>query len=261
LRFAAKELRADKEVALAAVRQRGLALADCAKELQYDREVVLAAVAQNGWELNYVPVKMRDKEVVLTAMASRGDALEMAPEALRGDREVVLTAVRQNGGALEHASMELRSCKDVVLAAVMRDGEALEHAAAELQADKDVALEAGRQTGLALNHASQQFFVDAALWQEVRPLVQDHWVFRVSTLSGSSCYVVAAGRHSVFNILLDVSTKLDIYWGTGCYDSHEKFKLLRGSAELQLYNATVSWWDLPESEKGTIIDLTLLVLI
>ena len=136
---------------------------------------------------------------------------------------------------------------------------ALKHAAAELQADKDVVLAAGRQNGLALNHASADFFTDAALWEEIRPFLQDFWVFRMSTLSGLSCYVVAANNDAVFGILIQVAHKLGIEWHTGCHDADDKFELLRGSTSLRLYRASVSWWHLPEREKRTIIDLTLVV--
>ncbi|CAK9074435.1 unnamed protein product [Durusdinium trenchii] len=260
LRFAAPELRADKEVVLAAVRQRGLALAHCAKELQHDKEVVLAAMSQNGWELRYVPAAMKDKEVVLTAMAPNGDALHMAPEELRKNRDVVLTAVRQHGHALGKASVELRSDRDLVLAAVMQDGRALEYAAAELQEDEAIVFAAGRQNGLAFNHAATKFF-GAPLWQEAQPFLQNLWVFRVSRLSGAFCYVVAKSDYTSERILRDVARKLGIVWWTGCHDSDDKFELLRDSTRLRLYKAHVSWWNLPESEKGTIIDLKLLVKV
>ena len=260
LRFAAEHLAADKDVVLAAVKQRGLALAHCSRELQHDKEVVLAAVAQNGWELRYVPIEMRDKEVVLTATASNGDALHMVPEALKNDRDVVLTAVGQHGQALGKASLGLRSDKDLVLAAVRQDGKALQHAAAELQDDEEVVFEAGRQTGLAFNSASEKFF-GPRLWQQVQPLLQDLWVFRVSKLSGAACYVVTKGNCAVFGFLLDVCEKLGIHWSYGCDDADDKFELLKGSTSLRLYKTHVSSWNLPESEKGAIIDLKLIVKV
>ena len=81
----AHDVRADREVALAAVQQRGLALEYASPELRADREVVLAAVQQEGWALKYA-----------------------SPE-LRSDREVVLAAVQQNGRALYLASPELQA--------------------------------------------------------------------------------------------------------------------------------------------------------
>lgn len=103
LAHASKELRADKEVVLAVVKQNGSALEHASEELQADKEVVLAAVKQDGW------------------------ALEHASEELRADTEVVLAAVKQNGWALGHASEELRADKEVVLVAVKQDRRALRY--------------------------------------------------------------------------------------------------------------------------------------
>jgi hypothetical protein len=49
----AAELRADREVVLAAMAKSGTVLQHSAAELRADREVVLAAVAQNGLALRY----------------------------------------------------------------------------------------------------------------------------------------------------------------------------------------------------------------
>ena len=84
LKYASEELKADREVVLAAAQQvDGEGLGYASKELQADREVVLQAVRQNGW------------------------ALKHASEELRADREVVLAAVQEDGRALEYASEEL----------------------------------------------------------------------------------------------------------------------------------------------------------
>ena len=193
-------------------------------------------------------------------MASNGDALHMVPEALKNARDVVLTAVGQHGQALGKASLGLRSDKDLVLAAVRQDGKALQHAAAELQDDEEVVFEAGRQTGLAFNSASEKFF-GPRLWQQVQPLLQDLWVFRVSKLSGAACYVVTKGNYAVFGFLRDVCKKLGIDWWYGCHDADDKFELLRGSTSLRLYKTHVSSWKLPESDQGAIIDLQLIVKV
>ena len=143
----------------------------------------------------------------------------------------------------------------------MKDGRALQYAAAEFQSDEDVVLEAGRQNGLAFNHASTKFFVDAALWPTVQALVQEYWVFRVSILSGASCYVVATSHQEVFGILVDVAAKLGMKSCTGDHESYRKFELLWGSKALRLFRASVMWWALPESKKGKILDLALIVRV
>ena len=93
--------------------------------------------------------------------------------------------------------------------------------------------------------------------------MQEYWVFRVASLSGASCFVVATSRQEVFGILVDVATMLDIEWYTGCHDSYEKYQLLCGSTStpLPLFRASAMSWDLPESKKGTLLDLTLIVKV
>ena len=120
LEYASPELQADREVALAAVREDGLALEYASPELQADKEVVLEAIRQDGWLLEY------------------------ASEELRGDREVVLEAVRQNVRALKYASEELKGDKEVALEAIRQDGWLLEYASEELRGDREVALEVVR---------------------------------------------------------------------------------------------------------------------
>ena len=104
-----------------AVAQNGNALRFAAEELRRDREVVMTAVAQNGNALRFAAEELRrDREVVMTAVAKNGSALECATEKLRGDREVVMTAVAQYGYALRHATEEFREDKEIMEAALAR---------------------------------------------------------------------------------------------------------------------------------------------
>ena len=87
-------LPADREAALAAVKKRGLALADASEALRDDREIVLAAVAKAGGALEYASERLRDdREVVLAAVNQWGPAFRHASERLRGDAELALSAV------------------------------------------------------------------------------------------------------------------------------------------------------------------------
>ena len=53
-------------------------------ELKADKEVVLAAVGQGGRALRYASELKADKEVVLAAVGQNGDAVEHATDELRG---------------------------------------------------------------------------------------------------------------------------------------------------------------------------------
>ena len=83
--------------------------------LRADREVALAAMTQAGDALMWTSAALlHDHEFMLAAVAQDGDfALRFASEALRNDREVVLAAVAQDGCALRLASAAL--WKDALL--------------------------------------------------------------------------------------------------------------------------------------------------
>ena len=77
------------------MQQDGRALRCALPELKADRDLVLAAVQQNGWVLRHASEEPKaDREVALAAVEQAGEALEYASEELRTDREVVLAAVR-----------------------------------------------------------------------------------------------------------------------------------------------------------------------
>ena len=73
--WAAVELRADREIVLAAVKQNGLALEYVAAELQANHEIVLAAVSQNKGSLQYASEAIRtsDRPIQLFAEQHSGE--------------------------------------------------------------------------------------------------------------------------------------------------------------------------------------------
>jgi len=134
-----------------------VASARCSQELRADREVVLAAVKQDGEALRYASEELRaDREVVMPVVQRTGEALQYASQKLKADREVVLAAVQRDSRALRYASAEVRADREVVLAAVQQDGGALEFASKELRADREVVFAAVKQNGNALRFASQE---------------------------------------------------------------------------------------------------------
>ena len=79
-------------------RWHGFALEQRMIQLQADRQLALAAVERRGMALQHVPAELRDRELVLTAVRSRPRALEFAPPQLQRDRDVVLAALTAPGG-------------------------------------------------------------------------------------------------------------------------------------------------------------------
>ena len=68
-------------------------------KLQADRQLALATVAHRALALQHLPLEFRDdKEVVLAAVRKKGRALEFAAPRLQGDSEVVLEALQAPGG-------------------------------------------------------------------------------------------------------------------------------------------------------------------
>mmetsp|Transcript_43184 Transcript_43184/g.119442 ORF Transcript_43184/g.119442 Transcript_43184/m.119442 type:complete len:374 (+) Transcript_43184:28-1149(+) len=116
LRFAAqKGLAADRDVALAAVRQNGDALQFASEELRADREVVLAAVRGRGNAVRWASGALRaDREVALAAVCQCGTAIQSLAKELLADREVVLAALRQKGSVLRDLPLEFRSDPEFV---------------------------------------------------------------------------------------------------------------------------------------------------
>ena len=59
-------------------------MSDCADELRADRDIVLAAVRQNSRALQYATVELRaDRDIVLAAVERNGRALEFASAELQ----------------------------------------------------------------------------------------------------------------------------------------------------------------------------------
>ena len=155
-----RELKADKEEAIAAVKNDGDALQHASDELKADKEVVMVAVKNSGDALYYASDELKaDKEVVMMAVKNSGDALYYASDELKADKEVVMVA-NPLWAALQHASDELKADKEVVMAAVKNDSGALLHASDELKADKEVVMAAVTNSGGALLHASDELKAD-----------------------------------------------------------------------------------------------------
>jgi hypothetical protein len=111
----------DRDFVLYAVKRDGNLL-EYAEDFQDDDEVALAAVRQNGMALQFANTELRDgfldKELVLEAVKQNGMALQYADERLKADKQVVLAAVKQNPDAIDLVHHCLRNDKEVWLTAV-----------------------------------------------------------------------------------------------------------------------------------------------
>ena len=117
-----KEQLADKEFILDLYKRGAdinqLPLNKVSKELRADREVVIAAVKQEPLQLKWAQKSLRgDKEVVMAVVSVYGSQLGDASDSLRADKEVVLAAVENDSWALEYVDKSLQKDPDIIKAA------------------------------------------------------------------------------------------------------------------------------------------------
>ena len=144
LRFMSDDLRADKDVVLAAVIRRPQELVHAADDLLGDVDIVAAVVKRGGLPLR--PTEKRGRDLcdnrsfllALIAATQEGWPLNFASETLRGDREVVAAAMSQNIEAFRWATADLRSDRRLALWALSENPALICHVAHELQQDPDV---------------------------------------------------------------------------------------------------------------------------
>eukprot|EP01061_Rhynchopus_euleeides_P004498 TRINITY_DN13747_c0_g1_i1.p1 TRINITY_DN13747_c0_g1~~TRINITY_DN13747_c0_g1_i1.p1 ORF type:complete len:492 (+),score=24.14 TRINITY_DN13747_c0_g1_i1:156-1631(+) len=199
-KYAGDALRADRDLALAAISKHPTELKYAHASLRDDREVVLAALrhrlAPSESILEHASDSLRaDREFALAAIHRHGASLEFVHESLKADPAVVLGAVRRDGTALRFAHESLKSDRDIVFGALLNNpcgtgGHALQYASDSVRADRHVVLEAVRKFPEALCHAHDSLKADprvvsAAVKQDLTALrfVSKHMTDRNLTLS------------------------------------------------------------------------------
>mmetsp|Transcript_68831 Transcript_68831/g.222446 ORF Transcript_68831/g.222446 Transcript_68831/m.222446 type:complete len:895 (+) Transcript_68831:80-2764(+) len=163
LASAPEAIRADRDLLLAAIlSSRGEAFRYATKELAADRELVLEAVKHSGAALQDAGPDLReDREFVLQAVLANGEALTSAAPSYRGDRGLILEAAKKGcGSALQGATQDLRRDSDFVLEVLRHAPESFQHVAEELRESRDFALAAAKQSGLTLKYMSRAFRAD-----------------------------------------------------------------------------------------------------
>lgn len=233
LALLSNRFKSDKELVLAAVRSRGLALEHAPLIFRNDPEIVSAAVlncagafmfadlllcsdqafvlnivGQKAMALEFATLELKDDfKVVMRAVMSQGGALQFASLRLRSDREIAMTAVRNQGFALRYVSKELQSDEEVVFAAVSNFGNALHFASPELRANSRCVTAAIQSNGQALEFAHHRFCSDRNLvWLAVQSQ-GNALQFASDTLRADRQIAMAAVKNNV-DALEFVSSKL-----------------------------------------------------
>ena len=142
LKYASPELRADKEVVLAAVKNSGAQLKYASPELRADKEVVLAAVNNTGYALQFASPELRaDKEVVLAAVENKDFAIQFASDELKRDKDVIrISMKRPYAEGYNNINMEPRVGDYVTLAFKSPDPNPLIHRVTEIVPPESVRL-------------------------------------------------------------------------------------------------------------------------
>jgi len=180
LQYASDELKSDKEVVLAAVRNKIHAFRHAAISLKNDRDFVLQVVTIHGQGLLYAnQVFLNDREIALIALKTTGWLINDLSKNLQQDGELILAAVTENGTNIKYIKedkitdqLALIAVKqnpyalmclqfphnqnnDIVLAAVTQAGRTLKDAHNSCRQNRDIVLAAIKNDGLALFDAAE----------------------------------------------------------------------------------------------------------
>lgn len=215
-------VKAEKEVAIAAVSLDGALLKHAAASLRADREVVRAALTGHWSALRHANTMLRNDEEVVKERWSRqvvtdGLALERSTLAIQADREVVLIAVSQKGSALQFASEALKADKEVVWAAVAQHGPALRFADASLRDDEEVVLTALQNSEQALPFASERLRQEPAVLEAARLSERSRWLRMVET-DGLALQRAPENLRGDKDVVLAAVTRhgLAVHFASGC---------------------------------------------
>eukprot|EP00930_Biecheleria_cincta_P032806 TRINITY_DN22739_c0_g2_i1.p1 TRINITY_DN22739_c0_g2~~TRINITY_DN22739_c0_g2_i1.p1 ORF type:complete len:969 (+),score=261.09 TRINITY_DN22739_c0_g2_i1:116-3022(+) len=171
----ARNLWADRDIVLSAVKQDGLALKQADAGFLDDLEIARIAIKQD-WLLMDRVSKYHQKlwwnmeEFAMIALFHGSEKsppdisfFSMAGDVVKNNKDVIMKAVAYDGQLLRYASPALRGDFEVVEAAVEKDGLAVEYASDELKNNYEIARAAVKQNGAALDLISEELQRDERL--------------------------------------------------------------------------------------------------
>ncbi|CAE7944684.1 Pex2 [Symbiodinium sp. KB8] len=121
------------------------------EELKADRDVVLAAMEQNVQAFKFASDALRaDRDVAMRALEKDISLVNFIDMELWEDSELMEAVVPYRCSMYRQLSMEVKSHKRLTMKVLEQQGECLQHAPAALQADREIVL-------LAARHVSKRF--------------------------------------------------------------------------------------------------------
>ncbi|WP_422474851.1 PEP/pyruvate-binding domain-containing protein [Endozoicomonas sp. ALB032] len=122
VKYAGKELRGDKQVAIAAVTRRGCLLFDVNSKLQDDDDVIKAAIKQNPGALEFASERIRrDKSIINSVIKHGVFYLQDASETLLNDREYMLDLIAEYPEAFQYVASGLKSDQNFIDSVILRN--------------------------------------------------------------------------------------------------------------------------------------------
>ncbi|WP_422452329.1 DUF4116 domain-containing protein [Endozoicomonas sp. ALC066] len=122
VKYAGKELRGDKQVAIAAVTRRGCLLFDVNSKLQDDDDVIKAAIKQNPGALEFASERIRrDKSIINSVIKHGVFYLQDASETLLNDREYMLDLIAEYPEAFQYVASGLKSDQNFIDSVMLRN--------------------------------------------------------------------------------------------------------------------------------------------
>lgn len=141
------EFKENIDFVMEAVKLNGLYVEMLSWEYKLDREVALAAVSQNGLALEYLRRFTGDVKIVRCALRQTGRAIPFVSRHFLDDEDIIFEAALSYAGTLRDASERLRDNKKIVLAALSNTdrseacsfaGIPFEYISSRLKDDEDV---------------------------------------------------------------------------------------------------------------------------
>jgi hypothetical protein len=115
LESAPEEICADRLIVLEAVSRCGLDFQYASSDVRADREIAMAAISADPSSVRFaMPKLLEDREFAVEVVKKHWQLLEFLSESLRADLEVVKVALAVDGLALQHAADDLWDNKDIV---------------------------------------------------------------------------------------------------------------------------------------------------
>lgn len=183
LGIVSKELRGDKEVAIAAIAEYEKGFYDAFKfvsdQLRGETSFLLEALKYKSYIIDEVSDELKnDRDFIIKACSINGLALQYTLKKFRSDKEILLVAVTEDGLSLEYSSVGWKTNKQIVRVAVTNNGEAIKFGSNNLRNDYDIALAAVKSNGRALIYLSDKLKDDKTI---VRNAIQNADVFRYAS--------------------------------------------------------------------------------